>query len=65
MFKKQSKVLPFIGLFIMLAVSAVAYIQDSVFFDKIVVCNIILTMVFFAKMKSENTIKRTETKKIK
>jgi len=65
MFKKQSKVLSFIGLFIMLAVSAVAYIQDSVFFDKIVVCNIILTMVFFAKMKSENTIKRTETKKIK
>jgi len=64
MFKLKTNLLPVIGLFVMVAVSIVAYIQESVFFDKILVCNFILLMVFFAKTQGEKTIRRTKINKI-
>jgi len=65
MFKRSSNYLPFIGLIVMLTLTAVAYLQNSVFFDKILVCSLILALVFFAKTQSDNAVGRTKTQNFK
>ncbi len=59
----KTNVLPFLGLLIMAIITGYSYLYDSVFFDKILVCNFILFMVFFSKMKNENSLKQLDDNK--
>lgn len=56
----KTNVLPFLGLLIMAIITGYSYLYDSVFFDKILVCNFILFMVFFSKLKNENSLKQLD-----
>ena len=47
----KSILLPIMGMLFLLMFIIFAYIQDSVFLDKILVCSFILTIVFIARMR--------------
>jgi uncharacterized membrane protein len=50
----NSQILPFIGISILLFFIALSYFNNHIFLDKIVLCSLILGMVFFVKMRSDN-----------
>ncbi len=57
----KSKILPVIGLLVLVFFMAMSYVNDSIFLDKIVICSFILGMVFFAKMRAESSKIETDT----
>ena len=50
----NSQILPFIGISILLFFIALSYFNNHIFLDKIILCSLILGMVFFVKMRSDD-----------
>jgi hypothetical protein len=52
MFTLKSTVLSILGMIGLLLFNTLAFVRESVFLDKILVCSFILTLVFIAKMRA-------------
>lgn len=51
MLSQKHLILPILGMIILMIFNALAYIRESVFMDKILICSFILTAVFIAKVR--------------
>ena len=49
----KSIILPLLGMMALAALALVSYLHGSVYFDRIIVCTFILSVVFLGKMKEE------------
>ncbi len=47
----KSIVLPIVGMMVLILFNIISYTQDSIFFDKIMICSFILSVVFIGKMR--------------
>lgn len=50
----KSTFLPIIGLMILILFIVMAYLNNHLFLDKLVLCSFILGLVFFAKIRGES-----------
>lgn len=57
----KSKILPVLGVLVLVFFMAMSYFNNHIFLDKIMICSFILGLVFFAKMRSESS--KTESSK--
>ncbi|WGK65513.1 hypothetical protein [Croceiramulus getboli] len=49
----KSIVLPLLGMLALAALTLVSYFEGSVYFDRIIVCTFIFSVVFLARMKEQ------------
>lgn len=49
-------ILPFLGIVVLLILNAIAYLQNFLFLDKLIVCSLILFLVFLIKLMSDNIV---------
>ncbi|GAA4800646.1 hypothetical protein GCM10023330_02790 [Litoribaculum gwangyangense] len=54
MFTQKQMVLPILGMIILLLFITLAYVRESVFMDKILVCSFIITTVFIARVRAKS-----------
>lgn len=57
----KTKILPIIGLLVLVFFMGMSYVNDYIFLDKIVICSFILGMVFLIKMRAESSKIETGT----
>lgn len=54
MFTQKSIALPILGMVILLLFNTLAYVRESVFMDKLLVCTFILATIFFVRVRAKS-----------
>jgi hypothetical protein len=57
----KSTFLPVLGLIVLLFFIGMAYLNNHIFLDKLVLCSFILGLVFFTKMRGESNGTRSNS----